>query len=335
MIAGQRIVAFTPCGRKRYMDLLAPHVVREHSLGHIDEWVLFNNPYTIEDSTYAEQIAARYDWVKILNVGAVTAVRGAGQIATFYSGLKDPDCIYLRLDDDLVYIDRDAIPNLIRYRLAHPEPFIVYPTIINNTRTSYQLQQRGLIPTSWGQVEPILCAPTAWSNPGFVFNLHQKALAAIEGGTLLAEFALPSEEFNDWENGNISINCFAMFGKDMAACEVLSDEEGYLSRFRPQALGRYNARCGDALVIHFAYHTQTAFMDQSGMLTDYARLVEPLPFRTRRLPPLPVVVVPGGEPMTRAQIVRGQATAPHLQRQALRNAMMSRRTPVAGDGVKA
>lgn len=332
MISGQKIVAFTPCGRKRYMDLLAAHVVREQALGHIDKWILFNNPYTIEDSTYAAQLAAKYDWIEILNVGAVTATRGAGQIASFYSSLKETDCIYLRLDDDLIYIDRDAIPNLIRYRLAHPEPFLVYPTIINNTRTSYQLQQRGLIPRAWGEVEPILCAPTAWINPIFVLNLHQKALAAIDGGTLLAEFTLPSEEFTDWETGNISINSFAIFGKDLVECSLTSgDEEGYLSKHRPQAVGRYNARCGDAIVIHFAYHTQTAFMDQSGVLTDYARLVEPLPFRTYRLPPIPIP--PDPEALTRAQIIRAGNTVPqfHLQRNALRAAMMARQ----GGGLKA
>src|ERR1035437_3454219 len=316
MIAGQKIIAFTPCGRKRYMDLLAAHVVREHSLGHIDKWVLFNNPYTIEDSTYAAQLAANYDWIEILNVGAVTSVRGAHQIASFYSSLTETDCIYVRLDDDLIYIHENAIVNLVNYRIAHPQPFLVYPTIINNTRTSYQLQKHGLIPESWGIVEPILCAVTAWATPSFVLNLHQKAVAAIDGGTLAAEFALPNEEFTDWETGNISINSFAIFGKDMIECNVGADEEGYLSKFRPQALRRFNARCGDALVIHFAYHPQTAFMDLSGMLTDYARLVEPLPSRTYRLPPDAPPPAPAAEPAPLSdQQIR-------LQRQMIRNLAM-------------
>lgn len=295
MIDGQKIIAFTPCGRKRYMDLLAAHVVREQALGHIDKWVLFNNPYTVEDSTYAAQLAGRYDWIEVLNVGDETPTRSASQIASFYGGLKDENCIYVRLDDDLIYIHKGALVKLVRYRIAHPKPFLVYPTIINNTRTSFQLQKHGIIPESWGLVEPILCAPTAWVNPSFVFNLHQKALDAIERDSL-EEFTLPSEEFTDWETGNISINSFAIFGKDMAECNVGADEEGYLSKFRPQAVHRHNARCGDAFVIHFAYHTQTEFMDKSGMLTDYARLVEPLPFRTQRLAPVPAPALEAAAP---------------------------------------
>lgn len=287
MIHDHKIVAFTPCGRKRYMDLLTAHILREHAKGHIDKWYLFNNPYTIEDSTYAAQLKSQFDWIEVINVGETTATRVAGQISTFYSSMREPgdNVIYVRLDDDLVYIDEQAIPNLVAYRLGHPAPFLVYPTIINNTRTSYALQQAGIIPAEWGVVEPILCAPTAWRDSRFVFNLHLKALAAIENNRLVEEFKLPSYQFPDYELGNISINSFAIFGKDMHACDVAADEETYLSKRRPQELGRTNARCGDAMVIHFAYHTQTEFMDKSGMLLDYANLVEPLPFRTLREPP--------------------------------------------------
>jgi hypothetical protein len=329
MIRDRKVIAFTPCGRKRYMDLLAAYVVREHNLGNIDKWVLFNNPYVIDDSTYADQIAAQFDWVEVIKDGDDTPTRTAFQIARFYGSLKDSEAIYVRLDDDLVYFDKDAIVNLVNYRIDNPKPFLVYPMIINNTRMSFQLQKHGLIPESWGIVEPILCAPTPHVSPLFVFNLHEKALTAIEGGTLLEEFTLPSEQFTDWDSGNISVNCFAMLGEDMAACTVNSDEEGYLSRSRPQALRRYNARCGNAIVIHFAYNPQTVFMDKSGMLTDYARLVEPLPFRTQRLPPSasPAVV------LTQAQINRANTPMMHLQREALKRAMMRPGGP--GGGLKA
>jgi hypothetical protein len=184
--------------------------------------------------------------------------------------------------------------------MAHPEPFLVFPAIVNNVRTSYHMQQAGIIPNEWGHVENEMCDEMAWKHSEFVFNLHQKALASIEAGTLVADFTLPSEQFTDWEAGHISINCFAIFGKDMLECRVAKDEEGYLSLWRPQELRRQNARAGDSLVIHFAYHTQTEFMDKSGMITDYAQLVKPLPFRTARLAP-PVWTPSEAEKPTPAQ----------------------------------
>ena len=62
MIDGKKIIAFTPCGRKRYMDLLTAHVAREHERGHIDQWVLFQNAFTQADATNAAQLAERYPW---------------------------------------------------------------------------------------------------------------------------------------------------------------------------------------------------------------------------------------------------------------------------------
>ena len=62
MIDGKKIIAFTPCGRKRYMDLLTAHVAREHERGHIDQWVLFQNAFTQADAANAAQLAERYPW---------------------------------------------------------------------------------------------------------------------------------------------------------------------------------------------------------------------------------------------------------------------------------
>ena len=61
--------------------------------------------------------------------------------------------IYIRLDDDIVFIEENTIPTLIRYRLDNPEPFLVFPIIINNLRTLERMQASGIIPTQWEGVE--------------------------------------------------------------------------------------------------------------------------------------------------------------------------------------
>ena len=223
---------------------------------------------------------------------------------------QSENVIYFRLDDDIVYIEETCLPRLIKYRLANPKPFLVFPTIINNVRTSYHMQLNGIVPQSWG-IKDEMCNDVAWKHTDYVFSLHQKALAAIDNGTLIKEFTLPSQQFTDWEAGHISINSFAIFGKDMLACNVAVDEEGYLSLWRPKELNRQNARAGDAIVIHFAYHTQTEFMDKSGMLNDYVKLAPPLGFRTSRLPPEPATASPAP-----AQISRPVRPAPpvHFRR---------------------
>jgi hypothetical protein len=161
----------------------------------------------------------------------------------------------------------------------------VFPTIVNNVRTSFHLQEQRLIP-GW-DIRNEMCDEVAWKHSDYIHFLHTKALNAIEQGTLVQEFALKSEVYTDpsYEDGHISINSFAIFGKDMLACRVEKDEESYLSMWRPKALKRQNARCGSAVLIHFAYHTQTEFMDSTGMLNDYVKLAPPLGFRTVSLRP--------------------------------------------------
>jgi hypothetical protein len=293
MIGGHKIVAFTPAGRKRYMDILAGYMRREHDRGHIDKWLLFNNAYLAEDSTYADQLADHFSWIEVLREsGIVHGVPDGSRfnwsrpenISQFYKHMSEgDDSIYLRFDDDIVYIDHDCIPRWVTYRLDHPDPFLVFPTIINNVRTSYHFQQHGIVPECG--IKDDMYDHVAWRNLRYVHDLHKTALEAIDYGQLVRQFALPNEQFTDWEAGHISINAFAIFGRDMHACTVAHDEEGYLSLHRPKALGRQNARAGDAILIHFAYHTQTAYMDKTGFLNDYARLAPPLGFRTYPLSP--------------------------------------------------
>jgi hypothetical protein len=305
MIDGYSVVAFTPVGRKRYMDILAGYMAREQRHGRVDKWFLFNNAYLPEDSTYADQLAERFGWIEVIREhGIVHEMQPVDRfqwsrpenISLFYKYMEptlakvgyDADkTVYLRFDDDICYLDVGCIEKWVCYRIEHPEPFAVFPTIINNVRTSYHMQQQGIVPECG--IKNDMYDQVAWRNLRYVHDLHMSALDAIDRGTLVRDFALKSECFpageGGWTAGHISINAFAVFAKDLHACNVAHDEEGYLSLYRPQALGRPNARCGDAVLIHFAYHTQTEYMDKTGLLNDYALLAPPLGFRTKPLTP--------------------------------------------------
>jgi len=291
MIDGTKVIAFTPVGRKRYMDLLASQVKRDHDAGKIDEWVLFNNTFTKEERTYCAQIKEHFgDWVSIIELKA-EAVKWV-TIAAFYEFMTiDENAVYIRLDDDIVYVDENMVETLVKYRLANPEPYSVFPTIINNVRTSYHMQCEGIIPVGeWGEIKNEMCNNIAWTSENFINFLHGKALDALAAGNLVETFALKTRQFDNYEEGYISINCFAIFGKDLAATSknVHIDEERHFALWEPEKAKRLNARCGDAVVIHFAYHKQTDYCDKVGFITDYQRFVKPLDFITKTLPTAPL-----------------------------------------------
>lgn len=277
MIDGVKVIATTPCGRVRYMRHLVAFMHREHERGRIDEWCLFHNPIKEKLQSEAELgladriVAALGPWVRVFR----DPVYGGGhRISRFFKYFTESNCVYLRLDDDIVYIDEQAIPRLIHYRIAHPEPYLVVPTIVNNVRTSYHMQQAGIVPLEWGKINNDMLDPIAWKDKDYVINLHKKALQAIRDGSLVKEFTLPTGDFLDFESGYLSINCFAMRGDDLMAIKdnVPEDEERFFALWQPHRTRRQNARVGDAVVCHFAYHTQTQAMDNSGLLAEYAKV---------------------------------------------------------------
>ncbi|KAJ9638748.1 hypothetical protein H2201_008829 [Coniosporium apollinis] len=81
-----------------------------------------------------------------------------------YSGLwdsLDADTMYIKLDDDIVYVADDAIPRLIQYRLENPRPFLVSANVINNPALSWVHTRLGAV-RPW---LPNLGAPTDVIDP--------------------------------------------------------------------------------------------------------------------------------------------------------------------------
>lgn len=279
MIDGKRIVAFTPSGRQRYMDILWKIVEYEHALGHIDEWVLFNNSYSVADDQHTREFADRAPWVRVLSDDMPISARAAPSIFRFYRQLNDEEVVYLRLDDDICHVDPCAIRTLVRHKLANPKQFLTFPLIINNTRMSYFLQEAGQIPQWTGTpITDVFLEPTAWRDADFDFYLQSNALDQIyDSGRVADRFRIPDRELiGNSSDGvfmsHVSVNCFAIDGQDMARCRVTWDEEGYLSDHRPRQLLRHNGVCGSAVVCHFAYHPQTARMERSSLLAEYSAL---------------------------------------------------------------
>lgn len=304
MIDGHKVIAHTPCGRRRFMDILAAYMKREHDAEHIDEWVLFRNAYCYVDDPIIFQYAEKFPWVTILDHPQVIISADPPQnttqaplISRFYPllarSVTDDEAVYIRFDDDICYVHEDAVPRLVRWRLTHRAPFLVYPLIINNTRTSYHLQQAGKVTKDWGTVTNDMGCNIGCHDEQFSYGLHMMALDSVEAGKVVEDFSLPSREFTNYDDGRISVNCFAIMGKDLKATRVHPDEESYFSWWRPEDLGRFNARCGDAIVVHFSFGGQNVcgrpnmndgFMSQTGLLTDWGRLAPPLGFRTRQAP---------------------------------------------------
>jgi len=279
-----KIIAFTPGGRESVMQILKEYVEREHKKGNIDQWIIFNNAYTPEDEAYVRSL--KNDWITIFEDDTPIINRSAETISKFYNQLTETDCVYLRIDDDIVFIEENAVENLVKFRLEHPEYFLIFPVIVNNTRMNYYLQEAGKIIFESKLLNKFL-EKTSLFNIDFVKYLHDKVFLAIKAEKVLESFKIENrtlsykvvdkKDNNDWyihyEEGYISTNFFAIMGKDMIESNCTKFEENYFASTRPKELKRCNAVFGDAIVVHFCYGTLSGLLFPTNLLQQYGKLV--------------------------------------------------------------
>jgi len=169
----KRIVV-TPAGRRRYLELLFKHLAAQKS--DFDEWQLWMNTSQVADIGFAERLAARHDWITTVYLPAYGPTETNYNIHKFFPGqAADPEAVYVRLDDDVVWLDPAFLKTMFTYRLANPEPFLVYGNIINNAVTSFLHQHGGNITTN--KVVGYKCMDeVGWKDPAFAEALHRAFL---------------------------------------------------------------------------------------------------------------------------------------------------------------
>jgi hypothetical protein len=278
-----QVIGCIPAGRRAYMRLLIPHllVVRE-LFDLIQIWHNTNDP---DDSAFlqstARQLPKTFSVVGPEQVGAkppTDEISVIGNICPFWRAAADPDALYIRFDDDIIWMAPDAIQNLIDYRLAHPEPFLVFGNIINNAFCSYLHQRFGCIPLSAGLTTPDAHCTVGWQNPLFAETAHRCFLDHLQRGRT------DDYLFNRWicpTYQRVCINVIAFFGRDIRPHDPQSmngDEETWVTCTRPRELKRPNEICGTALFSHFAFHPQRQHLDQTDTLDQYRRF---LPAQTK------------------------------------------------------
>lgn len=264
----------TPAGRKRYLSILAPyllgqrHVLQEHRF-----WVNTTNE---EDIAYIESLCqAHPDFFKAIYL-ADEEPDGIHTIHRFFLDCCDPDAIYIRLDDDICWIEKHALDRLIESRLRYPEPFLVYANTINHPVCSRIHQSNGAISREAGLVSGDGLCDIGWRSGVFGELAHRSFLKSLKEEDH-QRFYFEDQTIPCGTNLRVAINCICWFGRDLETCQgkVGEKEEDWLSIQRPTETQRSLRIVGDSLVSHFAYFPQRSLLDQSGVLDDYRRLIAP------------------------------------------------------------
>lgn len=266
-----KIVAVTPAGRRRYVEILLKYILRDRNI--IDEWHLWLNTTEKSDIEYCKSLEKEHSFIKTIPLSG--RFDGNLSIHHFFKDCVDSDTIYIRFDDDICWIEAGAIEKLLDFRIANPEYFLVFPNIINNAIISHIHQRFGLISKLHGICKYDVTDNVGWRCPRTATEVHTNFLKAIEGKIDIAKYKFPQWELYFHER--FSINCFAFFGDTFNefSGEVGEKEENWLTTDKPKMDNITNCIYGESLVVHFAFGVQRKPLEnKTNFLAKYKELAD-------------------------------------------------------------
>ena len=277
MISNKKVVVFTPWGRELTASLLFKYLERDHKAGVVDEWHLWMNtdPDQQSDRDYGYKLAEENDWITTFE-RPLEEVLHPKQMntGTFYVYTQDSDTVYVRMDDDIVWIEKNAIARLVQQRIDNPFPFVVFPIIWNNAVCSHYLQITEQMPHWWGRVGNHCMDPVGWADPNFAENIHRHLLKMIEDDTVEDLFLHHSIQLP--VGHQFSVSCFAQNGEEYEKVEGIlgGEEESWHTINKPYELGRPNMIVPNSLISHFSFYHQRDYLLKTDILKQYKELAE-------------------------------------------------------------
>lgn len=278
MINGRKVVVFTPWGRELTASILFKYLERDHLAGIVDEWHLWMNTDDNQfgDREYGYSLEKSNDWIKTFErpEGPVLHPKQMNT-GRFYVYTQEPDTVYVRMDDDIVWIEENAIERLVQQRIDNTFPFVVFPMIWNNAVCSYYLQAGEQMPSWWGAVGNHCMDPVGWRDEKFAENIHNHLLKMIEEDNVDKLFMHHSIQLPMAHQ--FSVSSFAQFGSEYAKVDGIlgGEEEAWHTMVKPFELGRQNLIVPNSLISHFSfYHQREYLLNKTNLLDRYRELAE-------------------------------------------------------------
>lgn len=283
MFDGIPVVVCIPAGRKRTLTPLLYHLRAMGDL--IDRIDLWENTTVPSDLEFIHSQVDDKTKVVPLSDGKprrqVTNDAGERQYARdnsrFYRNYTDPTPIYIRIDDDVVWLHPQAIRQLVKVRLENPHPLLVSANVWNNAVFTHFHQRAGnLSPEEVPPVAMFCMDQVGWANGDVAVTMHRILLGLIEFGGPETLFLSNRPITRDDHVVQFSTNCIAINGRDMIdmAEPIWGQEEESWLMHQAQQNKASPLLAGKALVAHYSFWKQRPTLDQTDILDRYTRIAE-------------------------------------------------------------
>lgn len=259
MYEGYKIIVNTAAGRRRYMRLLIPYILESEIVDRYDLWINTNNNTDIE---FFKEIAKISNKINLV-WQPEGYVNGIESINAFYKDCTDPDTIYFKIDDDIIWMEPDLIEKMVKFRIDNPNYFLVSPLVINNGFSLLLLYVNNKFKLNKGYD-----IGSCWENGYFAKELHE----------LFIEKYLATDRYRELYVNNapialsrFSINAVLWFGKDLKKISgiVPGNDEEFLTLLYPTKESLICGWNGNAILSHFAFGSQRNILDKTNILDKY------------------------------------------------------------------
>lgn len=273
MIYSKKVIVVIPAGRRRYMEVGLPYILREYDV--IDEIRYWVNTDEEADIEWMVEKSKQYDKIKLdFEFRYNPDIKSNRNIGKFFKKCVEKDTVYLRIDDDIVWMDCNYVEKMVNFRLKHPNYFLTYGNILNNAIVDYIHQRTNCFSDEFNKnirIEYNCLDSQGWSNPSVAEKKHMQFLYDIENNNI------DKYKFTKWilsDCERVSINSICWIGEEFSKFngEVGVDEEQWLSVDKPSELKCYNIINGDAVCVHYAFYPQRSYLDTTNILEEYKKI---------------------------------------------------------------
>ncbi len=258
------------------MAILVDYVLDALGAGTVTEYHVWDYARTDDDRRWLHGLPARHPAIRLLT--PPRTVTHYGEYYRHYRRDEYHDAVFLKLDDDIVYLDLDHLAAFLAFRVAHPEFFLVSANVVNNGVCAYFQQQQGVIPMSLMELP--------YPDRGFCGALWERAdLAERLHDYFLDHPGRFRATGTDVAPDRLSINCVSYLGADLDEMSAIGDDdEEELSVTIPRRTRRANVIYRPLVAAHLSFFSQEPAMDIPRTLGRYRALADARLVRTRVSP---------------------------------------------------
>jgi hypothetical protein len=255
-----KTVVCIPAGRKRYLKILIPQLLQQNG---VDEIQLWKNTSVLEDVEYIDSLVSLDDRIKIISKQFDSYNNGT--IGQFINDCCEKNTVYIRMDDDIVFLETGLVEYLANARWNDKQHFLLSPCIINNAIVSWILQENNKLPFDYHKVSFDCFDDIGWKDPIFAEKLHRCFLSNKLNNFKFSNFEIEAKRY--------SVNCISWLGDDFLQYNVNiplgEDEEEWLTVIKPRELNKKNLFIGKKIACHFAFFTQREYLETTNLLPQY------------------------------------------------------------------